>query len=77
MAILTQVEVEDKLRGQDLNTWLQLWQAEQGPAKLGSLKLMAAAIPFPDDKNLRVLDLCCGPRRCWSHYLFQIPECTH
>src|SRR5262249_18720534 len=22
---------------------------------------MAAAIPFPDDKNLRVLDLCCGP----------------
>jgi SAM-dependent methyltransferase len=61
MAILTQTEVEAKLRGEDLNTWLQLWQAEQGPAKLSSLQLMAAAIPFPDDKSLRVLDLCCGP----------------
>src|SRR5262249_54369863 len=61
MAILTQAEIDGKLRGENLNTWLQLWQAEQGPAKLPSLKLMAAAIPFPDDKNLRVLDLCCGP----------------
>ncbi len=61
MAVLTQTEIAEKLQGQDLNALLKLWHAEQGPAKPGSLKLMAAAIPFPNDKNLRVLDLCCGP----------------
>jgi len=46
MAIPTQAEIEDKLRGEDLNTWLDLWRAEQGPAKPGALKLIAAVIPF-------------------------------
>jgi SAM-dependent methyltransferase len=57
----TQTEIEDKLRGEDLNEWLDLWRTEQGPAKPGALKLMAAAIPFPVDQSLRVLDLGCGP----------------
>src|SRR5215813_12506392 len=60
MRIPTQAEIEDKLRGEDLNTWLDLWRAEQGPAKPGALKLMAAAIPFPVDRSLRVLDVGCG-----------------
>jgi SAM-dependent methyltransferase len=60
MAIPTQAEIEDKLRGEDLNTWLDLWRAEQGPAKPGALKLMAAVIPFPIDRSLRVLDVGCG-----------------
>jgi SAM-dependent methyltransferase len=60
MKIPTQAEIEGKLRGEDLNTWLDLWHAEQGPAKPAALKLIAAAIPFPIDQSLRVLDLGCG-----------------
>jgi SAM-dependent methyltransferase len=60
MEIPTQAEIEDKLRGEDLNTWLDLWRAEQGPAKPAALKLIAAAIPFPIDHSLRVLDVGCG-----------------
>ncbi len=61
MATPTQAEIADKLRGEDLNTWLDLWRAEQGPAKPAALKLIAAAIPFPIDQSLRVLDVGCGP----------------
>jgi SAM-dependent methyltransferase len=60
MEIPTQAEIEAKLRGEDLNTWLDLWRAEQGPAKPAALKLIAATIPFPIDQRLRVLDLGCG-----------------
>lgn len=56
-----QAEIEDKLRGEDLNTWLDLWHTEQGPAKPAALKLIAAAIPFPTTRSLQVLDLGCGP----------------
>ena len=49
------------LRGEDLDTWLDLWRAEQGPAKPAALKLITAAIPFPIDQSLRVLDVGCGP----------------
>ena len=61
MEIPTQAEIEDKLRGEDLNIWLDLWRAEQGPAKPAALKLIAAAIPFPIDQCLRILDVGCGP----------------
>jgi SAM-dependent methyltransferase len=61
MEIPTQAEIEDKLCGEDLNAWLDLWRAEQGPAKPAALKLIAAAIPFPADQSLRVLDVGCGP----------------
>jgi SAM-dependent methyltransferase len=61
MEIPSQAEIEDKLRGEDLNLWLDLWRAEQGPAKPGALKLIAGAIPFPTDRSLRVLDVGCGP----------------
>jgi SAM-dependent methyltransferase len=61
MAIPTQAEIEEKLRGEDLNSWLDLWRTEQGPAKPAALQLIAASIPFPVDQGLRVLDLGCGP----------------
>ncbi len=61
MPIPTQSEIEEKLRGEDLDTWLDLWHAEQGPAKPGALKLIAAAVPFPIEQSLRVLDVGCGP----------------
>jgi len=60
MEIPTQAEIEDKLRGEDLNIWLDLWHAEQGPAKPAALKLISAAVPFPIDQGLRVLDVGCG-----------------
>jgi SAM-dependent methyltransferase len=61
MEIPTLAEIDDKLRGEDLNTWLDLWRAEQGPSKPAALKLIAAATPFPIDQSLRVLDVGCGP----------------
>jgi SAM-dependent methyltransferase len=62
MPIPTQEEIEAKLRSEDVDSWLDMWRLEQGPAKPGALKLMAAVIPFPllDDQPLRVLDLGCG-----------------
>jgi SAM-dependent methyltransferase len=60
VAIPTQAEIEAKLRGEDLDEWLNLWRREQGPAKPGALKLIATAIPFPTDQSLRVLDVGCG-----------------
>jgi len=60
MKIPTLDEIEDKLRGEDLDTWLDLWRAEQGPAKPAALKLITAAIPFSITQSLRVLDVGCG-----------------
>ena len=44
MEIPTQAEIQNKIRGEDLNTWLDLWRAGQGPAKPAALKLIAAWI---------------------------------
>ena len=33
MANPTQAEIENKLRGEDLNTWLDSWRAERAPAQ--------------------------------------------
>jgi len=59
--LLTQSEIEKKLRNEDLDELLRLWWVEQGAEKRRDLDLMASAIPFPSDAALRVLDLCCGP----------------
>ncbi|MGH9480701.1 MAG: class I SAM-dependent methyltransferase [Terriglobales bacterium] len=61
MPAITEAQIAEELRSEDLDEWLRLWRTEQGPAKPGSLELMAAAIPFAPDKNLHVLDLGCGP----------------
>jgi len=61
MEVPTQAEIEDKLRGEDLDSWLDAWHAEQGPAKPTALKLITSTIPFPIDRRLRVLDVGCGP----------------
>jgi SAM-dependent methyltransferase len=61
MATLTHSEIAHKLTGENLDVWLKLWRAEQGPAKRTSLELMASIIPYPSNKRLKVLDLCCGP----------------
>lgn len=58
---LTETQIEKKLTNENLDELLRLWRAEQGTEKRRDLDLMAAAIPFPQDAALRVLDLCCGP----------------
>ena len=58
--MITQTQIAERLRGEDLDEWLELWRTEQGPAKPACLALMAAAIPFAAHQNLHVLDLCCG-----------------
>lgn len=59
--LLTQSQIEKKLRNEDLDELLRLWWTEQGAEKRRDLDLIASAIPFPKDASLRVLDLCCGP----------------
>jgi hypothetical protein len=58
---LTETQIAKKLSSENLDELLQLWRTEQGIAKRRDLELMAAALPFPTDANLRVLDMCCGP----------------
>jgi SAM-dependent methyltransferase len=41
---------------------LHLWWAEQGGAtKDRDLRIISACIPYPRDRALRAVDLCCGP----------------
>lgn len=58
---LTQSQIEKKLTNEALDELLHLYWTEQGAEKRRDLDLMAAAISFPQDATLRVLDLCCGP----------------
>src|SRR5438094_10549671 len=58
---LTETQIAKKLSSENLDELLQLWRTEQGVAQRRDLELMAAALPFPADANLRVLDMCCGP----------------
>src|SRR5215471_18101116 len=52
---------------------LRLWWAEQGGAtKDRDLQIVSSSIPFPRDRALRTVDLCCGPgdlgRAIRQHY---------
>ncbi|HKN01544.1 MAG TPA: class I SAM-dependent methyltransferase [Candidatus Binataceae bacterium] len=59
---LTQSQIDEKLRNEDLDEWLELWWASQGGEKRNrGLELMATALPFGRDEELLVLDMCCGP----------------
>ncbi len=55
-----QAEIESRI-APHLDELLRLWWAEQGTEKARDLELLASTIPFPRDRPLRVLDLCCGP----------------
>ncbi len=60
--VLTQPQIDEKLRNENLDEWLELWLASQGGEKRNrGLELMAAALPFGRDAELPVLDMCCGP----------------
>jgi SAM-dependent methyltransferase len=57
---ISQAEIDARIHGH-IDELLELWWAEQGASKTRDLQLIASAIPFPRDRALRALDLCCGP----------------
>jgi len=57
---ITQTEISARINGH-IDELLALWWAEQGTSKPNDLDLIALAIPFPRDREIRALDLCCGP----------------
>jgi len=57
---ISQAEIDARVHGH-VDELLKLWWAEQGAAKPRDLELIATAIPFPRDRAIRTLDLCCGP----------------
>jgi SAM-dependent methyltransferase len=57
---ISQAEIDARIDDY-LDELLKLWWAEQGASKPRDLELIATAIPFPRDKAVRALDLCCGP----------------
>ena len=77
---LTKTQIAKKLSSENLDELLQLWSKEQGVAKRRDLELMTAALPFPTDANLRVLDMCCGPgdvgRAIWCRYRNSRIDCV-
>jgi SAM-dependent methyltransferase len=77
---LTETQIAKRLSSENLDELLQLWSKEQGVAKRRDLELMEAALPFPTDANLRVLDMCCGPgdvgRRIWGRYRNSRIDCV-
>src|SRR5213082_1106027 len=74
---LTETQIAKKLSNENLDELLQLWRTEQGVEKRRDLELMAAALPFPTDANLRVLDMCCGPGDVGRGHMGSLSELTH
>ena len=59
---LSQSQIEEKLRNENLDEWLQLWRVSQGgEARNRRLRLIAEMVPFQRNQELAVLDMCCGP----------------
>jgi trans-aconitate methyltransferase len=59
---LSQAQIEEKLRAENLDEWLGLWWISQGgEPRQRRLRLIAEVLPFARDRELAVLDMCCGP----------------
>ena len=58
---IDQSEIDARIKDH-VEELLHLWWAEQGGAtKDRDLQIMSSSIPFPRDRALRTVDLCCGP----------------
>jgi SAM-dependent methyltransferase len=57
---ISQAEIDTRIGGHT-DELLELWWAEQGASKPRDLELIALSMPFPRDRAIRALDLCCGP----------------
>ena len=58
---IDQSEIDARIKDH-LEELLYLWWAEQGGAtKDRDLQIVSSSIPFPRDRALRTVDLCCGP----------------
>jgi SAM-dependent methyltransferase len=58
---IDQSEIDARIKDH-VEELLHLWWAEQGSAtKDRDLQIVSSSIPFPRDRALRAVDLCCGP----------------
>jgi len=58
---IDQSEIDARIKDHE-EELLDLWWAEQGGAtKDRDLQIVSSSIPFPHDRALRAVDLCCGP----------------
>ena len=58
---IDQTEIDARIEDH-VEELLQLWWTEQGGAtKDRDLQIVSSSIPFPHDRALRTVDLCCGP----------------
>ena len=58
---IDQSEIDARIKDH-VEELLHLWWAEQGGAtKDRDLQIVSSSIPFPRDRALRTVDLCCGP----------------
>ena len=58
---IDQPEIDARIK-EHVEELLRLWWAEQGGAtKDRDLQIVSSSIPFPRDRALRAVDLCCGP----------------
>src|SRR2546430_10567253 len=58
---IDQSEIDARIKDH-VEDLLHLWWAEQGGAtKDRDLQIVSSSIPFPRDRALRTVDLCCGP----------------
>jgi len=58
---IDQSEIDARIKDH-VEELLHLWWAEQGgAAKDRDLQVISSSIPFPCDRALRTVDLCCGP----------------
>src|SRR5215472_17459292 len=58
---IDQSEIDARIKDHE-EELLDLWWAEQGgAAKDRDLQIVSSSIPFPHDRALRAVDLCCGP----------------
>src|SRR5215813_7156857 len=69
---IDQSEIDARIKDHE-EELLHLWWAEQGGAtKDRDLQIVSSSIPFPRDRALRAVDLCCGPgdlgRAIWQNY---------
>jgi SAM-dependent methyltransferase len=60
--MLTEREIAEKLSREDLDEWLRLWWVSQGgEPRNRRLRTIAEMLAFSRDREIAVLDLCCGP----------------
>lgn len=58
---IDQSQIDERIKDH-VEELLRLWWVEQGGTTKGrDLRIVSSSLPFPRDRALRAIDLCCGP----------------